>query len=248
MTVYDDQVPQRSHRVLDVSDSFLREGVCFKALHLACTRSSSSIEVTAEEIVVVEDSGDEMTGSRTQVLTSRPANRSPFERRKLIIGSSFVVSSPGAHLVRRNRGNHTIIDVERGHLQPAKFEAMEFKPGVGYAEVNVAEVLLGLDPSAGNHWITPDAWAHICALRQRVSQAGGVFLADFDKSVGGWARVRYLYICPEATNTIAYIQVCKTMSTSWCKDSQVVLPLICDGGMMFTRRFSPSKYSLADPV
>ena len=70
------------------------------------------------------------------------------------------------------------------------------KPDGVRRETNAVEVIIGIDPSNGHHWVTTIALKHIEAVRETVVEAGGLFVADFDTSIGGRAKFRTLYICP----------------------------------------------------
>lgn len=243
------QAPQRSPTVATIPGSVLKEGSCFRAIRIASIRDLSLIRVTAEEVVVVDNEEQLEVGSQHRKTSKRAKVQASVERRKVMMASTFAVSAPAAHLVLREISEDTtVIDVEQGNLPEMVFDAMRFKPGLGYTEVNATEVLLGLDPSDGGRWITPAAWKHLVSVREAVWDAGGIFLAEFDVSTGGWARVKWMYVSPSPTDKIDYFHLCKTKPTSWCLNSHVVLPLICDGGRVFTRRFSPASSNLVDPV
>lgn len=250
------QGPQRSVNLS--KSSVLAEGTCFRAARVAAKRSNARIFVTAEDVIVVAGDGDAAkqggAPSRARASESKPSHKDkerspPVEKRKIMVGTSFTVPSPEAHLVKRQQGNRApFIDLEGGRLPEARFDPMPFKPGVGYAEVNAAEVLLGLDPSVGGLWISPSAWEHVVAVREGVLENGGVFLADFDLSVGKWAKVRSMYVCPSPSMTLDFVHVCKTRPSAFCSSTNVVLPLACDGGRLYTRRFAPSASNLGDPA
>lgn len=246
------QVPMRTASTRAVSRTALREGTCFKAVRLACNRQLSHVKVSAGEIQMVEGDTDyggvasPPTGRRHQ---NKPkAGKSRFtdpltEKRIIVAASSFVVPAPAAHLTTRQTDQISmrIIDVQEAHLMPAEFPAMAFKDGVGYCETNVAEVLLGLDPSIDNLWLTPAAFQHVRNIRKDVCEAGGVFLAEFEISTKGDARFQSIYVCPAPSNNIDYVHVCRTRQSRWrWWGDEVYSPLISDGGKIFSREFSPS--------
>lgn len=229
----------------------LREGNCFKAIGVACRRTSAHIHVKAEEIHMVDSENNPTLGTSGDA-GRRSENMGParpsVEKRKVIPATSFVIDAPTAHLRHeRTRNGVTIIALQTGSLPTEDFPAMTFQDGVGYGELNVASVLLGLDVCMGNHWITPMAFNHIRSVWQTVQDAGGVFVVDFELSRSKWARFSTAYMCPAPTDTVQYIHRHKLRKRNFL-GGLLNSSLLDAGGKVYTSNgFQPSRTNLEDP-
>lgn len=230
----------------------LKEGDCFKAIWVKCNRKHEEVvEVKAEEIQIVIDSDKRHFAAPLIDEKRKYRNRHVYEKRKIKMATSFTVYTPPMHLqLHETENGSMVIDVESGPLRPRFFPPMPLTKGIGYQETNAVEVLLGVDPSAANHWVSPVALRFVESVWESVSDAGGLFVADFDTSVGGWARFRTAYICPAPSETV-YVQACKVRSASsnCCgRGKESALPLRFAGGRVYRAGFEPAQTELPDPV
>lgn len=253
VSFYAAQEPTTSSPLTAGKKKRLQEGTCFKAAWVSCNRTSGeAVEVMAEEIHIVIDSSANcsVAPQRLQVLTRGPnRKRVSHETRRIMTSSSFRVATPSVYLRSHKTENGTpIVDIENGSLATAWFPPMALTPDVGYRETNAAAVIFGLDPSVGQPWVSPVAMRHMQRVWDDVTNAGGIFIADFDTSTGGWARFRTVYICPAPSNTV-YVHTCRVQPKSFefCGKSHVIPPLLFAGGKRFKQGFKASNTGLADP-
>ncbi|CAM9109708.1 unnamed protein product, partial [Hapterophycus canaliculatus] len=232
----------------------LRPGTCFKATRLECEREQGkAVRVKAEEIHTVVDHDDPyLVPCINPDVRCFPRDPSSYEMRKIYTSSSFKVKPLPQHLKIEETENGTpIVDVEDGPLETAFFPPMRMVSGVGYRETNVANVLLGVDPSHWHLWVTPVAFQLIKQVRDQVIEAGGVFISDFDTSASGWAVFHTMYICPAPSKSL-YVQACRVESPliECCGpgSGRVFAPLRCCGGRVFKEGFAPGSSDIFDPV
>lgn len=174
------------------------------------------------------------------------------EQRRVMLASSFRIGTPSVHLLLRRTENRTIvIDVEGGSLGSRHFPAMaSSSKDAPFKETNAAEVILGLDPCAGRRWVSPVALRHVKRVWEAVTKAGGVFVVDFDVSVGGWAKFRTAYICPAPAEAMRRKTSRVNLQPFACchEADEVVPPLLLDGGKLFKKKFEPTNTDISDPV
>lgn len=209
------------------------------------------MDITAEEIHIVVDHDSRDAAPLIDMDPGRYNRKHhSYERRKIKTACSFQVYTPLRQLMYRKTENGSkVVDVDEVPLHTKYFPPMTFSQGIGYHETNVAEVLFGLDPGIENPWVTPVAVAHIESVQKEVLDAGGMFMADFDTSVCGWAKFRSVHVSPKPSKTV-YVQAYKIEPTYECctKQSRVVPPLHLSGGILFKDGFAPSVSELDDPV
>ena len=232
----------------------INEGACFKAIWVECDRKGDRrVYVKASEIHTVIDEDTVNVVQYTDISSSRKnaCDGKSYEIRKIAMASPFEVKTPPAYLhPRKTQVGNTVIHVEPGSLPATFFPPMAAtKPSGVHRETNAVEVIFGIDPSIGHHWVTPIALKHIEDVRERVVEAGGLFVADFDTSIGGWAKFRTLYICPAPSSTL-YVQSFKIKTRPLeCWGQRRVEPRLSSaGGKLFKRRFEPASTDVDDPV
>lgn len=229
----------------------LKEGSCFKAVRVACNRNfEQRMDIMAEEIHIVVDDDKHETASHIETDARRFADRSIYEKRKIITSASFDMATPKVHLKLSESENGTkIIDVTRGSLKSKYFPPMRYAEGKGYLETKAADVLFGLDLAEGSPWVTPIAFQHVQKVQECVSDAGGIFVAEFDTTVGGWAKFRSVYVCPAPSKTV-YVQACKVKASSrfFRRTRDIVPSLSSSGGVLFKQAFEPTETGMDDPV
>lgn len=223
----------------------LKEGTCIKATRVECDRKQDrSVHAKADEIQIVIDQSIENDTRKT--ICSRV-----YEERKIMTASPFTINLPPVQLQfdDENDSGTKVIHVKHESLPATVFRPLTAIGDNGaYREISLAEVIFGIDPSIGNHWVTPIALMHIQVVREMVIEAGGLFLADFDTSVGGWAMFRTLYICPAPSKKL-YEHAFKIKALRWDFREQrdVERPLCLAGGKLYKRGFEPTTAELADP-
>lgn len=229
----------------------LNEGQCFKAVRVACNRQSQQrVEVMAEEIHIVVDDDKHESASHIETDARRFSDRSLYEKRKIVTAASFDMTPPSVHLELIESENGTkIIDVKRGSLKSKYFPPMRYTEGKGYRETRAADVIFGLDLAEGAPWVTPIAFEHVSRVRDCVHEAGGVFVAEFDTTVGGWAKFRSVYVSPAPSKTV-YVQACKVKPSSrfFGGARDVVPSLSSAGGVLFKEAFEPTETGIGDPM
>lgn len=232
----------------------LKDGTCIKATRVECVRKQDySVHAKADEIhIVVAKKGnyDGMAQSLENDTRKNIRDHRVYEERKIMMASPFNITLPPVQLEFDNENDcgTSVIHVKHEALPAACFRPLTAGDDGAYREISLAEVIFGIDPSIGKHWVTPIALKHIQAMRDMVIEAGGLFLADFDTSVGGWAMFRTLYICPAPSKKL-YEHSFKVKALWWdvFEQHNAERPLCLAGGKLYKRGFEPTTAELADP-
>ncbi|CAM9507040.1 unnamed protein product [Ectocarpus sp. 12 AP-2014] len=236
--------------------SKLKPGMCLKAFRLECERDArGTVNVEAHEVHTVIGEDDKFSESYINP-DDGFFRRDPlsYERRRIYERSSFNIQPPRQRLkALETETDAQIIHVSDEPLEPKRFPPMKKTPGEGFRETNATEVIFGIDPSHGcpRPWVTPVAFRLIKEVWEQVTNAGGVFTADYDLSKSGWAMFHTMYICP-APGTAMYVQAFRVEpKTVQCCSSgwdHVDKPLFRSGGRLFNADFSPINVDVLDPV